>query len=1045
MDQTSELPVRNLIDSLGSSRSLKELFSFLAEYLGTSLDAHRVVVLTVPSPREKAVGSQEKDSERSTFRSPLKKGATIIEWCLEPNSGGIQSDEALVRLAKRIQSASRISRSPMVFPRIEPSVDLNDLMSDLACISATTFLALTNFNGARALATAIVFRSDENVEWSETDVGFMVDLFDSVVPLIDSFIQANAIPAQTHTISAETRSSGEKIQSDHSKAGTPYKVNERTPHSSPNAGLHGPIIKQLPDEPNNLPANVFEHPAQTRALLERYHRLIEHSDAVIFNTDPSFVLTYLSRRSLDLLGITPEEFSAKPNLRWFDLVHPDDRLRVEQRAFEMKSSVSNFEDEFRIINQVTGRVRWLLAKLVPIIENDGKVAGWDGFAIDTTTRREALEALNIQSKKIRALYTVSTAIRGYLDPANIASRGLSSLCDATGADAALCYLHPASGPRKLTLAAQHGFSADLADRLEVIPNLGHLAAFVSQNRQPVVIPDIGDDPRTIEMSVEEDVPRSLVMVPIAVEDQVLGALGLFSQQVARFDGGDVMLISAAANQIGLAARQAYLFSAYRKQTKNLAALYRMSHELSKNLPLDQIFQHAFTIIRDELGLKRLWLGLLNETGTRIIGQSAYGSGWKRQLVEINVEVSGREHPIARVVASGKPVVIDNAAEVLREFGVKRIFSRLAINAVTLVPLKYNDQVLGVLAVQPITGEAVHDEEALTLLGSLSNEIAAILMTKRLEERIDQGEKMRTASLLAAGIAHNFNNLLQAMMGQASLLEMQRVSENQVRRAAKIITESAQKGATLVKQLLSVAHLEEPHLEASDINDIIERSLRSFANLLKSEQTITLKLEEQLPKASVDQSHLVRILASLISNASEAMERHGVVEVFTESLLVDRNSPHYEVPFGRYVRVGVRDNGSGMDEETRRRCFEPFFTTKDIDPSSGLSLSGAGLGLAAAYALARRNRGRMAVESKPGQGSLFTIYLQVHDGGRELPLPIDEDIDLSNPMGGIRSRLGGVSRAITVERGIGHSEQASSGRSRELLNTPQSERTTKRDD
>ncbi len=980
MDEITDSAARSLIDSLGSSRSLKELFSFLAEYLGMSLDAHRVVLLTVPSV------SQPRDKSE---RISTKNGGTIIEWCLDPEAASRENDEPLVRLVRRIQAASRISRSPMVFPKVESSIDLNDLMSDLACISATTFLALTNFNGSAALATAVVFRNDENVEWSEADVGFLVDLFDSLVPLIGSFVLPPNLAAR-----ALAKQPGIKAPFTGTTKGPSEQTRFAAAPKPPPAAAAAPnapgSIKQISDEPHQLPANVFEHPAQTRALLERYHRLIEHSDAVIFNTDPSFVLTYLSRRSLDLLGLTPEEFSARTQLRWFDLVHPEDRLRVEQRAFEMKSSVSNFEDEFRVINQVTGRVRWLLAKLVPIIESDGKVAGWDGFAIDTTTRREALEALNIQSKKIRALYTVSTAIRGYLDPANIASRGLSSLCDATGADAALCYLYPASGPRKLLLSAQHGFSSDLADRLDAIPNLGHLAAFVSQNRQPVVIPDIGDDPRTIEMSIEDDVPRSLVMVPVAVEDQVLGALGLFSQQIARFDGGDVMLISAAANQIGLAARQAYLFSAYRKQTKNLAALYRMSHELSKNLPLDQIFQHAFTIIRDELGLKRLWLGLLNETGTRIIGQSAYGSGWKRQLVEINVEVSGREHPIARVVSSGRPVVIDNAAEVLREFGVKRIFSRLAINAVTLVPLKYNDQVLGVLAVQPNTGEAVHDEEALTLLGSLSNEIAAILMTKRLEERIDQGEKMRTASLLAAGIAHNFNNLLQAMMGQASLLEMQRVSENQVKRAARIITESAQKGATLVKQLLSVAHLEEPHFELCDVNDVIERSLRSLANLLRAEQTITLKLEEQMPKPSVDPNHMVRILASLVSNASEAMDRGGVVEVFTESLVVDRNSPHFEVPFGRYIRIGVRDNGVGMDEETRRRCFEPFFTTKDLDPGSGLSLSGAGLGLAAAYALARRNRGRMAVESKPGQGSLFTIYLPVFDGSIQ-PAILEEDL------------------------------------------------------
>ena len=114
------------------------------------------------------------------------------------------------------------------------------------------------------------------------------------------------------------------------------------------------------------------------------------------------------------------------------------------------------------------------------------------------------------------------------------------------------------------------------------------------------------------------------------------------------------------------------------------------------------------------------------------------------------------------------------------------------------------------------------------------------------------------------------------------------------------------------------------------------------------------------------------------NASEAMDDGGVVEVFSDSISIDSESPHFEVPYGRYIRIGVRDDGIGMDSEILRRCFEPFYTTKDVDPGSGIGMTGAGLGLAAAYALARRNGGRLVADSRPGHGSLFTLYVRVAD-------------------------------------------------------------------
>ena len=708
-----------------------------------------------------------------------------------------------------------------------------------------------------------------------------------------------------------------------------------------------------------------------------YRRLVENSDAIQFITDERNVIRFVSRRALDFFGVLPEDFVGSIAVEWFDLIHLDDRERVIERATQLQATGVNFEEEFRVINHITGRERWLLIKFVPVRDQSQQVTGWDAFGIDITARREAQEALDVQSRKVRALYTVSTAIRGYLDPSNIAARGLTALCEATGAEAGLCYLFTSTRSKELNLVAHHGFSASFDAARRGDSSRTDLFRSVAEKGQAVVVSDILSDPRAKNLFAEDEGFRSLVIVPVAAEEEVFGTLALFHTDPAVFDGGDVMLVGAAANQIGLAARQANLFSAFRKQTKNMSALYRMSHELSNLLTLEEIFQQAFTIIRDELGLKRLWLGLLNEQKTWIIGQAAYGPGWKRRLVEMNVELSGEENPLREVVATKKALVVHNPDAVLGQLGLRRFFSRFAIKSLGLAPLLARGQVLGVLAVQPGSGEPAMEEEEITLLSSLANEIAALIFTKRLEERIAEGEKMRSAGLLAAGIAHNFNNLLQAVLGQASLLEMQRKNEDQVLRAARIISESATKGASLVKQLLSFANLEEAHAVPSNVNRLIEAESKNWTALLRPNQLVKYSFKQNLPRAMMDERHFLRIISSLLTNASEAMqEKGGPIQIFTDSVSTDQDWAHFEVPAGRYVRVGVRDSGIGMDAETKRRCFEPFFTTKNVDPASGLSLSGAGLGLAAAYALARKNGGRLVVDSRLGHGSVFTLYLPI---------------------------------------------------------------------
>ena len=712
-----------------------------------------------------------------------------------------------------------------------------------------------------------------------------------------------------------------------------------------------------------------------------YESLVENSDGLFFRVDKEQSFKFVSKRALDFFGESPAHLLEEDGRCWLDFLDREDSARLRRTLLKAGAAKSSYEDEVRVSNQVTGKRRWLLVRMIAQRDDAGLVHAWDGFAVDVTNRRELENEQREQGRRTASLYSVVSATRGLLDSTTIASRGLEALCESVESPAGMVLLHSFEHGKKLDLIAQKGFSEEDESRLLKDDGLMSLSHYVAKGGQAVHVSDITTDPRVGSFIAEMGL-RSVVFVPIRVEEESLGTLVLFQRAAHQFSDEEEPLFLMAASHIGLATRQASLFAAFRSQTKNLSALYTLSHELSKKLSVDEMFQNAFRILRDELGLKRLWLGLLNEPKTRIIGQAAYGPGWKKRLVEINVDISGRDHPLAKVVSSKSPIVVDRPAELLRGFGGRRLFSQMDIETVFFVPLVASGQSLGVLAAEPSFVEKSFDEDELKLLSSLANELAVVLLTKRLEDRIAEGDRMRTTGLLAAGVAHNFNNLLQAILGQASLLEMQGGSDERIRKSAKIISDASTRGAFLVKQLLNFANVEEPMPELVNVNSVIERNAEVFRQMLVQNQQLEIHVTRGLPRVDADPRQIVQILSSLAENAAEAMDANGKLEISTHSITSGPGTGHDEVPHGNYAVIGVRDSGRGMDEETRKRCFEPFYTTKNLDPLSGLGLTGSGLGLAAAYALALRNGGRLVVDSRLGHGSLFSLYLPIAESASE---------------------------------------------------------------
>ena len=239
--------------------------------------------------------------------------------------------------------------------------------------------------------------------------------------------------------------------------------------------------------------------------------------------------------------------------------------------------------------------------------------------------------------------------------------------------------------------------------------------------------------------------------------------------------------------------------------------------------------------------------------------------------------------------------------------------------------------------------------------------------KRLEERFLVAQKMEAVGILAGGVAHNFNNLLMAIQGNASLMLMDLPEDHPHREKLLAIQEAVKSGAELTRQLLGFARGGNYEVRPININTVFEEMAHLFGRTRK-EITIHKTLASDLWTVEADRGQMEQVLMNLFVNAADAMPGGGELFLETQNVELDED---YVRPFsakpGKYVRISVTDTGVGMDEETQRRIFEPFFTTKSLG-------RGTGLGLATVYGIIEAHEGIITVYSKPGEGSSFHIYL-----------------------------------------------------------------------
>jgi two-component system, cell cycle sensor histidine kinase and response regulator CckA len=298
----------------------------------------------------------------------------------------------------------------------------------------------------------------------------------------------------------------------------------------------------------------------------------------------------------------------------------------------------------------------------------------------------------------------------------------------------------------------------------------------------------------------------------------------------------------------------------------------------------------------------------------------------------------------------------------------------------------------------LSGRAVNSaEETAEVLELIAEDITE---RRVLENQFRQAQKMEAVGRLAGGVAHDFNNLLMVISGYAEVLLERTRKADQLYPKIEAIHQATDRATTLTRQLLAFSRKQLLELKVVDLNIIIENIERLLRPLIGENIELQTRLAADLGRTRADAGQIEQVLMNLVVNSKDAMPSGGKITIQTANARMNNEDVRREYSYiqpGQYVVLSVTDTGEGMDKEIQSRIFEPFFTTKEKG-------KGTGLGLSTVYGIIKQSRGYVLVESEPGLGTTFRIYLP----------RVEDALEPAGPAGVSRPQAGGSETVLLVE-------------------------------
>ena len=557
--------------------------------------------------------------------------------------------------------------------------------------------------------------------------------------------------------------------------------------------------------------------------------------------------------------------------------------------------------------------------------------------------------LREQYERLQALHTVTAALNTTLDPRQVVQLVLQEAVRVTQADSgSLVIVNPDTG--RLDIEASLGLDPKI---MEVKLRLGEgITGWVAEHGRPLRVGDVTRERRYV--AVREDV-RSELAVPLEFEGQVQGVLNVDCDRLNAFSDDDEELLVALAAQAGRVLHNAWLIRQLRQRAAQLETIITIGKDILLPLTLEEVLRH---IVREARRLMRARLCsalLLTPDREELELKASDGAG-EDYVRRPNLKVD--DCLVGVVVRHNRPLTVRNVQE-SDQYQHTELARKEGLVSLLSVPLASGDEAIGVLSVYTHEPHRFSNDEILllTALAGLSSVAVrkAQLYEKvvDVEEQLRQNEQLSALGLLAAEIAHEIRNPLTIVKMLFHSLDLQFASGDPRNKDARILAEKMDQMNHILDQVLTFARRSEPELKPTDINALFEDVLLLVRHKL-AQQSILLQWRPApgLPRTPLDRTQIEQAALNLILNASQAMPRGGTLTITTES-------------HAGGVCVSITDTGVGMTPEVRQRLFEGFLTTKR---------TGTGLGLAVVRKIIDAHHGRIEVESAPGKGTTFKVFL-----------------------------------------------------------------------
>jgi two-component system, cell cycle sensor histidine kinase and response regulator CckA len=365
-------------------------------------------------------------------------------------------------------------------------------------------------------------------------------------------------------------------------------------------------------------------------------------------------------------------------------------------------------------------------------------------------------------------------------------------------------------------------------------------------------------------------------------------------------------------------------------------------------------------VRRQMAAREELFELINENAADMIavvnadGRRAYNSPSYERLLGYSPEELRGTLAFVQIHPDDRAKVIEAAEEAKRSGHGKRLEYRMRHKSGNWVLLES-------------TASVVRDRKGQVQKLVIVNR--DITERKQLEQQLQMAQKVEAVGRLSGGIAHDFNNILGVIIGYTEALQKRMQPENAFRDAIDEIQRAAKRAASLTQQLLAFSRKQVLEPKILDLNAVVRDMEKMLGSLMGEHTELALALSDSLGMVKADRTQIEQVILNLTVNARDAMPEGGKLTIETWNVDMDEANtarPAYMLP-GSYVLLKVRDTGCGMTREVQAHIFEPFFTTKEKG-------KGTGLGLATVYGVVKQSGGYILVESEPGKGAVFEIYL-----------------------------------------------------------------------